>query len=89
VLNVSIRGVGIIDPTPRLRPGEQMEVTLTLAGQVLPGIRVQVVHAARGLGLAFVRPDPQLLRRIDELTEDLSPLSLAWSQAPAPRRPRR
>jgi hypothetical protein len=86
VLNISTRGVGIADPTPELRGGEELEVTLALEDQVFPAVQVRVVHAARGLGLAFVHPDAALIQRIEELTEDLTPLSWTWPLALTARR---
>jgi hypothetical protein len=76
VVDVSVLGLGISDPVPSLEPGDRMEVTLVVGeGEVLSAVRVEVVHTARGMGLAFVKPDPRLIARIEELTAELTPVT--------------
>jgi hypothetical protein len=77
VLDISPLGVGISDPVPSVEVGDQLEITLLLGDDAapLPSIRVKVIHTARGLGLAFVRPDPRVIARIEELTQDLTPMT--------------
>ena len=76
IRDLSLFGASIEGDEPPLEIGNQLTVTLIVDGESIPNVRVEVLHTGNGLGLKFAEPDEALVRRVAEITADLTP---TWS----------
>jgi hypothetical protein len=77
VVSLSTLGLEVVEVAARFSVGARLAITLSVAGESLTDVPVEVVRLTRqdGLALRFLSPDPELQRQLGELTEACAPRS--------------